>query len=88
MQSFLQEIDGIPSTRLCIYLYADTGLDDSDVTLNSPQIEAVHGTLRYIAKLNAEAGRTDSKNSLSRIRNEKSDDWRGCALLDSNRLFY
>jgi 2',3'-cyclic-nucleotide 2'-phosphodiesterase (5'-nucleotidase family) len=34
---------------------------DSDVTFGSPQIEAVQGTLRSIAKLNAEAGCTDRK---------------------------
>jgi hypothetical protein len=49
-----------------VHLDADTGLAaivvvDSDVIFSSPQIEAVQGTLRYVAKLNAEAGCFDSK---------------------------
>jgi hypothetical protein len=55
--------------RKTVHIDADTGLAaivvvDSDVTFSSPQIEAVQGTLRYIAKLNAEAGCTDSSEDV------------------------
>jgi hypothetical protein len=64
-----------------VHLDEETGLAvivviDSDVIFSSPQIESVQGTLRYIAKLNAEAGCTDSKTLYQEyaIRNATSSE--------------